>query len=396
VAAIYGGNASGKTNFFKAIAFLKRLVVSESKANDLVNLEQFRLGSDIKRPTSFCINLMIDNSIFEFSVTVTEEEVIDEKLTELGTSVDRVLYHRHDGSITFEKSLSKDQFLQFAYKGTSKSQLFIANCASQNIENFLPVYNWFKNSLVLVSPDSKFVSFEKLIDQNSHFQVVINSALAGLDTGIRQLALEEVSLDSLDLSDAERREISLVVSDTQLLGVVSDGDIVLFSREDGRFMGKKFVTYHRQRDGSDARFEIRSESDGTRRIIDLLPAFLAISSKNSKQVMIVDELDRSLHTLLTRRMLAEYLSSCDSQSRSQLLFSTHDVLLMDQKLLRRDEMWVTERDADGATHLISFNDYKDIRYDKDIRKSYLAGRMGGIPRLLVGELLPTDIEEAVN
>lgn len=126
---------------------------------------------------------------------------------------------------------------------------------------------------------------------------------------------------------------------------------------------------------------MRQESDGSQRIIDLLPAFLELSSESSKKVYVIDEVDRSLHTLLTRHLLESFLSSCSSASRSQLLFTTHDVLLMDQKLLRRDEMWVAERGSLGESHLISFSDFKDVRYDKDIRKSYLQGRLGGIPNI---------------
>ena len=78
------------------------------------------------------------------------------------------------------------------------------------------------------------------------------------------------------------------------------------------------------------------------------------------------------------------------------MLTTHDVLLMDQQLLRRDEMWVTERDSSGASKLVPFSDYKDVRYDKDIRKYYLQGRMGGIPKILLGTALadPCDTEEA--
>jgi len=78
-----------------------------------------------------------------------------------------------------------------------------------------------------------------------------------------------------------------------------------------------------------------------------------------------------------------YLESCSPESRSQLLFTTHDALLMDQDLLRRDEMWVAERDSSGASRIFSFSEYKDVRYDKDIMKSYLQGRLGGVPRILL-------------
>jgi AAA15 family ATPase/GTPase len=86
-------------------------------------------------------------------------------------------------------------------------------------------------------------------------------------------------------------------------------------------------------------------------------------------------------------LLEAYLANCSTKTRTQLLLTTHDVLLMDQQLLRRDEMWVAERDATGASNLLSFSEYKDVRYDKDIRKSYLQGRMGGIPRILLGGAL---------
>ena len=85
---------------------------------------------------------------------------------------------------------------------------------------------------------------------------------------------------------------------------------------------------------------------------------------------------------LLRRLIEAYLDSCSAKSRAQLLLTTHDVILMDQDILRRDEMWVAERDDLGASSLISFNEYKDIRYDKDTRKSYMQGRLGGIPQIL--------------
>ncbi|MBT3291657.1 MAG: AAA family ATPase, partial [Victivallales bacterium] len=120
------------------------------------------------------------------------------------------------------------------------------------------------------------------------------------------------------------------------------------------------------------------------RVIDLLPAFQQLWGQTSAKVFVIDELDRSLHTLLTRQLLEAYLDTCSKDTRSQLLLTTHDVLLMDQDLLRRDEMWVVERDSSGSSSLLSFSDYKKVRYDKDVRKSYLQGRLGGVPRILLG------------
>ena len=120
---------------------------------------------------------------------------------------------------------------------------------------------------------------------------------------------------------------------------------------------------------------------------------MTISGTASRKTYVIDEVDRSLHTLLTRQLLESYLANCTQDSRAQILFTTHDVLLMDQELLRRDEMWVTERDASGNSTLIPFSRYKDVRYDKDICKSYLQGRLGGIPRFLTRNIFADTLQE---
>jgi hypothetical protein len=159
------------------------------------------------------------------------------------------------------------------------------------------------------------------------------------------------------------------------------------TRKDGELVANKLVTYHQRQDGKEVKFEMHHESDGSQRVIDLLPAFLEAAAPNSSKVYVIDELDRSLHTLLSRQLIEGFLSCSSSDTRSQLLVTTHDVLLMDQKLLRRDEMWVVERNQQGESSMLSFSEYNDVRYDKDIRKSYLQGRLGGIPRILMSGAL---------
>ena len=158
----------------------------------------------------------------------------------------------------------------------------------------------------------------------------------------------------------------------------------LITRENGEVIVKKRIAIHKMADGTEANFALSQESDGSQRLIHLLPAFVDLATDDSKRVYVIDEVDRSLHTLLTRCLLEDYLASCGTNNRTQLLLTTHDVLLMDQRWMRRDEMWVTERDNSGASSLLSFSEYPDVRYDKDIRKSYLQGRLGGIPRIVPG------------
>jgi AAA15 family ATPase/GTPase len=128
---------------------------------------------------------------------------------------------------------------------------------------------------------------------------------------------------------------------------------------------------------------MRQESDGSLRVIDLLPAFLKLMEHGSEKVFVIDELDRSLHTVLTRALLDMYLGCCSPDTRAQLLITSHDAMLFDQNIFRRDEIWITERNRIGVSSLYSLCEYKDVRYDKDVRRSYLQGRFGGIPRVIL-------------
>lgn len=389
VATIYGGNASGKTNFFKALNFAKMLVVRGSQPDNPLAVEGFRLdNASLDKPTSFVFELLIDETIYEFSFSVNHRAVLDEKLVRITSTSEQLLYMRQGATIEFGQALKKDQFLKFAFKGTRDNQLFLTNSVSQKVERFRPVYDWFKNTLELIAPDARFGPFEQFLDNNHPLYTTMNELLPQLDTGISHLGGEEVAFENISLPESMKIMLKEEVKEGMAIRLMSDqNERFAFTRKSGEIIAKKLVTYHHKADGSEAKFEIRQESDGSQRVIDLLPAFLELAAPDSKKVFVIDEVDRSLHTLLIRRLLEIYLNNCSADSRSQLLLTTHDLLLMDQQLLRRDEMWIVERQPTGVSTLISFAEYKDVRYDKDIRKSYLQGRLGGIPRILLGSHL---------
>jgi AAA15 family ATPase/GTPase len=214
----------------------------------------------------------------------------------------------------------------------------------------------------------------------------MNEVLAQFDSGISHLGSETVPLDSIPISNDLKSRLQEDIKENTAALLFSDAsnERYIISRQDGQLASKKIITYHPTVEGSEKKFDIRQESDGSQRIIALLPAFLLLSEPSSSKVIVFDELDRSLHTLLTRRLIESYLSSCSHASRSQLLMTTHDILQMDQDLFRRDEMWVVERSSEGISSLVAFSDFKNVRYDLDIRKSYLQGRLGGIPRFRKG------------
>jgi len=383
ISAIYGGNASGKTNFFRAINFAKQLIIRGTGPDALIAVIPFRLDtSSQEKPSYFSFEILVEEEIYELSFEVTRKKIVSEKLILIGSTSQKILYERHDNKIVFDKSLIKDEFLQFAFKGTRENQLFLTNTVSQKVEHFRPIYNWFKDTLELIAPDTRFEPFEHFFNEVHPLYHTMNDFLSKLDTGISRLGSEEISFENLAIPQVLKMGLQESVKEGDSVKVsYEDERFIIQRRKNGELSAQKLVTLHPHSSGQDIKFDLREESDGSRRIIDLLPAFLELSSPLSKKVFIIDEIDRSLHTLLTRKLLEFYLEKSSPEGRSQILLTTHDALLMDQNLLRRDEMWIAERNVQGASSLISFSEFKDVRNDKDIRKSYLQGRLGGIPNV---------------
>ena len=399
VAAVYGGNASGKTNFFKAISFARQLIVKGTQPDASIGVEPYRLDPEcLQKPSRFEFQILVGETVYALSFAVTRKAIVEEKLVEVRAASERVLYHRKDGRPNFDGSLKSDQFLKFAFQGTQDNQLFLTNSFTQKVKRFEPIYRWFRNQLVLIAPDSRFEPFERFLQEEHPLYPAMNATLERLDTGIAHLGGEPVPFENLPLPDALKSKLQDEVQEGTTVRLLTDptNERFVITRREGELEAKKLVAYHRGTDGKEVKFEMRNESDGSQRTVDLLPGFLDLASHSTPKVYVIDEVDRSLHSLLTRQLLESYLRSCGESTRSQLLFTTHDVLLMDQSLLRRDEMWVAERNQAGESSLTSFSEYKDVRYDKDIRKSYLQGRMGGVPRILLAGALMCDDDASTN
>ena len=382
VAAIFGGNASGKTNFFRALSFARSLVVSgTSQISEPIPVEPFRLDEASEtRPSRFSFELLIDDTIYSYSFSVTRSRVEDEELQIQTSATKKPLYTRKRGEIQFHPSLPDADTLRMAFKLTRDNQLFLTSSLAHNVKDFHSIYRWFDERLELIAPDSRFAPFEYLTKGHA-LHSSINDALSRLDLGVVRLDTEEVPPESILpkqlISEIQR---TLKSGQSAIVGFgPSSRHFVI--RQNGSLRAQKLVSYHRKSHGPEVKFEFSDESDGSQRAIDLLPAFLDLASSECNKTYVIDEFDRSLHTILTRWLLDYFLDQVSQQSRSQLLLTTHDAQLMDQSLFRRDEMWVTETDRHGVSHLISVGDYKDLRVDKDIRGAYLHGRLGGVPKI---------------
>lgn len=383
--AIYGGNASGKTAFFKALNFVRRLVVAPSPMNSLIPVNPYRLDNDSRfQPCIFEIEILVEDCVYAYHIEVTRYKVLRETLTEILAKTERVLFDRSEKETIFDERLIKEygERLHFVAAGTQDNVLLLRNSVNQKIDAFLPYYSWFEN-LMMIAPDSRFVEYNKLMNEEEPLSATVSKYLRKLDTGVDHLGKEKVEISSLP--DGLYDDVLSTLKENQTVRLTIAGKRYMVILENGIPVVYKINTYHKTESGENVSFDIDMESDGTKRLVDLAPAFSDLFCQNRKIVFVIDEIDRSLHTLLTRQVIETYLKTCSSDCRKQLLVTTHDVLLMDQHILRRDEMWVTERQASGVSTLHSFAEYLSLRDDSDVCKIYLQGRMGGVPLLPIAE-----------
>lgn len=379
ISAIFGGNASGKSNFVKALYHLQQMVLSGKIETDTFKLDSVLCNA----PSTFVVCALADERVWEYTLSVNNKEIEEESLIYVKDKKEVQVFYRTRDTFSIDKSVDIPQDsrkkLELIGESLAPSSIFLHSVQTYRIAGIdsvmFPIYDWFQNTLCIVSADSKRAALG--VDLIRRLELY-SDALSNADTGIDELKLTEVNIEQLDISSDVLEKFKQ--SEAKVIFNNEDSTLVLIKAEDG-IHAYRCLSMHHDDNGNEVPFLFTDESDGTRRLLHLLPTLIDYEVK--PRVYVVDELDRSLHTNLSRYLVEQQLkiARTETKNRQQLIFTTHDVMLMDQTLLRRDEMWAVERGRDKGSHLISFEDFIEIRKDKDIRRSYLTGHMGGLPRL---------------
>ncbi|MCY3915674.1 MAG: AAA family ATPase [Chloroflexi bacterium] len=248
------------------------------------------------------------------------------------------------------------------------------------------IYDWFDRTLVLVFPDSIPIQGVGLgIMRDTEFKDRLHEVLEFLDLGIDGVDLLPIDINAdSDLSDefkdyAKRnaQNISKGSDEKAIFGHPGSEDYILVDANHD-FAACRLVTLHQVNDdGSRIPFDLSAESDGTRRLLELIPTLLGMHSSQSKHVFIIDELDRSIHAHLTGKVIELFLKHTGNRE-NQLIVTSHDTGLLDLDLLRRDEIWFVEKERTDASTLYSLEEFK-LPEKMNIEKGYLFGRFGAIP-----------------
>ncbi|NTF65756.1 AAA family ATPase [Rhizobium rhizogenes] len=361
-AAIYGANASGKTNVIRAFQFMQSMVTTSNQVqpDQENNLTPFRMRPDFETyPTLFETAFIIDGKRYQYGFELTRHHVISEWL---------LVYERAKPQVWFSRTYNEKKKSRYDYTysdyflgpkkvwetATRKEALFLTTAVQLNSEQLRPLYQRFSDDMAIF-PEGGSIGFgfsAGYVQDPKNLQRVV-SLIAAADTGISNVSFAKRSGRQLQFNVASgQQEVRDAELDIPQFGHLSEGQLY--------------------------EFEISDESAGTQILFNLAGPILDILQRG--RLLIVDELDRSLHPLLVQKILDMFNNPEINTKGAQLIFSTHDVSLLEGKKLRRDQIWFAEKDNEQVSHLFPLLDFSP-RKGEALEKGYLGGRYGGIPIL---------------
>lgn len=377
-AAIYGPNASGKSNLLKGMKAMRDLVTrSATKMNEgdeIPGVIPFRLDSQCKtQPTSFAVVVILGEYQFEYGFSADQFTIHREYLFVHPPFGRRQKWLERDRSsdtksTTWTLRGPLESVAKLLRDRTRDNSLALSRAAQENVKEVGTLFRWFKDSFIfydLSNPPPSLVrrSAERVLKDKAFAKDVL-SVLKEADLGIDSISVSQTDTRSSFMVEDERTMYIFPTSLTVQTGHYAlDGD-----REEKFDMNK-------------------DESNGTQRLFAL--AAPLIDALATGQTLVIDEFECSLHSLLSRRLVEQFQHSNRGPRHGQLIFATQDVLLMDRELLRRDQIWLVEKNAHASSNIYSLYDISGAdkpRNNEALLRNYLAGRYGGIPNLWGGVL----------
>ena len=358
VSAIYGANASGKTNVLQAFDYMKKriLVSDDSKKNspiDEENIYSFMINND---PIALEVEILAkNNKIYKYGFEVLKDKIISEWLFEKRVNKFYAIFERENNNV----SMKPNKISELVNIDERTLFLNIYSKIDRNNEDFSNVYDWFVNSTYL---DLGNPNFERFINNR-------------------------VSLKILSDVNYKKELLKFIKTfDSGIEGIKTTPDSIEAVKSNNGIIDIEVI--HRGENGELKALPFYLESNGTRKMFHLFDFFM--DALKNGMVLFVDELDAKLHPLLTRYIINLFHNSDTNKGNGQLIYSTHDTVNLNKETFRRDEIWFAEKDKDGISEIYALSDYileddknagKKVRNDATYNKDYLTGRYGAIPVL---------------
>ncbi len=370
-AAIYGANGSGKSNLAIAFRFMKRMVVSssrETQAADPIKADPFRLSDATKNRGSFFeMVFLLSGTKYRYGFEVDKHKVRAEWLFAARTRTEAKLFERKGQKIATSAKFKEGANVSSL---TRKNALFLSVVAQFNGLLSQKILRWWRSLNVISGLNDREYRYYtvKCFEKDRHKKEIL-LFLKKLDLGIDDFVVDP----SKGLEKEAIRSLS-----AQLRPLVV--------RDIGESIGRVKTAHRRfDRKGKGGAVEMldldSNESEGTKKLFFLAGPLM--DTLKHGRVLFIDEFDARLHPLITLALIDLFNSPQSNPRNAQLLFATHDANLLSSKVFRRDQVWFTEKDKFGATHLHSLAEYK-VRNDASFDSDYIRGKYGAIP--FVGDL----------
>lgn len=361
---IYGANASGKSNLIKALQYMRDVVLQSAAIppGQLFNVKPFLLDEDsAASPVEFEVTFLLGKIRYQYGFTMNAERILSEYLLVYKAFKPQRWFERRfdddTGQDSYEFGSGLKGTKQVWEKATRSNALFLSMAVQLNSEGLRPVYDWFAKKLVIFNEQEQL---------NSRFTVQMLKQPDSRKQICDFLQAADISISDIDVQTrkvpGQALHVDMVAGKTELKSEQVEQHQLLFSHvtEQGK-----------------AVFELADESSGTRNLLFLAGPVLDILQKGC--VLVVDELDTSLHSLLVHELVRLFHRNEINQGDAQLIFSTHDTSLLDAPdLLRRDQIWLVEKDVQQASMLVALSEFSP-RKNEALERGYLMGRYGGIP-----------------
>ena len=398
VVAIYGANASGKSNIINAFRFFAEFIrdsATKLQPGAATGVQPFKLDpACLKEPSKFEMTAVINGIRILHGIELTNERVTREYLVAYPKAKPQVWFEREWDGEKYQWSKSTSHFKHDAAlrERVRENASFVSLGAQFNHTQAKIIYDWHDVHLNVAEA-------EHGEDSGMLIQVVVTNEGARRDL-LKAVRSADIGAVDLQIQKIDWRDaLKLTMQPRSVLPIKENKEALALQKEIENertdSMKKARVSFERMAEvmaipelvhqgASLSKVPLNfyeEESSGTRRFIDLT-AQLSMAQEVD-QLSIFDELETSLHPLLVKALLEFVLSKPETPHTAQLLFTTHNPLLLDKTLLRRDQIWFTEKDQEGATRLYPLTDFKP-RKDESLIKGYLAGRYGGIPFIPAG------------
>lgn len=388
----FGPNASGKSSFVESIDFARDYIVNGQKSGKDTGINQFRGDlEDLKGISLFQFMFYLNDEVYEYGFSLDRRQIHEEWLMQL-TEKDLVpLFTRItdksgkteiDIESKFARKDSKERILADVLKSSiqenQKNQLFLYKLHDNGIKKAEKIVEWFKN-LQVIFPETRVQALPIRMKADEDLRTFIGTMLKKMNTGVFEISVASDEIDFYDF--AEKLNLPKdVVDDIEEVrnGIVSlAGKYFIFTEDNKKRTVLVQLKFEHKLNGKSVQFNIDEESDGTQRLLDLLPMLFSVEKKPS--IYIVDEIDRSLHTKITQFLLNEFVSG-SGDGYHQIIYTAHDVNLINLQNFRQEEIWFIDKNSLGESTLRPFSDF-EVNKDQDPLKAYLSGRFGAVPMI---------------